>query len=255
MIMRTITRLFDHYSDGLDAIRSLEDEGFHTHDISLVSNNADEWHTAGRTTDAAKDTHDHDDGNKAGEGAATGAGVGAALGGGAGLLAGLGMLAIPGVGPVVAAGWLAATAVGAVGGAAAGGATGGLVGAMVDDGESEEDAHVYAEGVRRGGSLVSVRIADDRAHDVEAILERHGGVIAEKRRSAYRSEGWERFDPSAEPYDRDRVVTERARYRAKPVAHEPRSFSSTESGRDDSITDDRTRADQTRAGGAPASRI
>jgi hypothetical protein len=47
------------------------------------------------------------------EGAGKGAGIGAGLGGAAGLLAGLGLLAIPGLGPVVAAGWLAATAVGA----------------------------------------------------------------------------------------------------------------------------------------------
>ena len=45
-------------------------------------------------------------------GATKGAGIGGALGGGAGLLAGLGLLAIPGLGPVVAAGWLASTAVG-----------------------------------------------------------------------------------------------------------------------------------------------
>jgi hypothetical protein len=84
-------------------------------------------------------------------GAETGAGVGTAVGGAAGLLAGLGLLAIPGVGPVVAAGWLVATAVGAVAGAATGGLIGGLTGAGV----SEDDAHVYAEGVRRGGSLVA----------------------------------------------------------------------------------------------------
>ena len=49
------------------------------------------------------------------------------MGGGAGLLAGLGLLAIPGLGPVVAAGWLAAPAVGAAAGAAAGGLVGALV--------------------------------------------------------------------------------------------------------------------------------
>ncbi|MBU1385698.1 MAG: hypothetical protein KKE52_09290, partial [Alphaproteobacteria bacterium] len=98
--MRTITRLFDHHSEALDAVRSLEKDG-RVSDISLISNNTEQWHTAGQTTDASRD---HEDDNKAGEGAATGAGVGAALGGGAGLLAGLGMLAIPGVGPVVAAG-------------------------------------------------------------------------------------------------------------------------------------------------------
>jgi hypothetical protein len=59
-----------------------------------------------------------------------GTGIGAGVGGTAGLLAGLGLLAIPGLGPVVAAGWLAATAVGA----AAGGAIGGIVGALTEAG-------------------------------------------------------------------------------------------------------------------------
>jgi hypothetical protein len=67
------------------------------------------------------------------------------------LLAGLGLLAIPGLGPVVAAGWLASTALGAV----AGGAAGGLIGALTAAGVSQEDAHVSAEGIRRGGTLVT----------------------------------------------------------------------------------------------------
>lgn len=248
--MRTITRLFDHHSDALDAVRSLEKRGC-AHDISIVSNNTEEWHTAGRSTDASRG--DHDD-NNAGEGAATGAGVGAAIGGGAGLLAGLGMLAIPGVGPVVAAGWLAATAAGAVGGAVVGGATGGLIGALTEGGESEEDAHVYAEGVRRGGSLVSVRAEDDRVDDVVGILEDHGGVIAESRGRAYREQGWKRFDPSAESYSRDQVLAERARYRPHPVAGEARSFGTIE-GRDSTITDDRTRTTQPRTGDTPPPRL
>ena len=66
------------------------------------------------------------------EDAATGAGIGAVVGGAGGLLTGLGIMAIPGVGPVVVAGWLAATAVGAVAGAVAGGAAGGIIGALTD---------------------------------------------------------------------------------------------------------------------------
>ncbi|MGF6178734.1 hypothetical protein ABIE33_007054 [Ensifer sp. 4252] len=60
-------------------------------------------------------------------------------------------MASPGVGPVVAAGWLAATAAGAI----AGSAVGGIIGALTDSGVPEEDAHVYAEGVRRGETLVT----------------------------------------------------------------------------------------------------
>jgi hypothetical protein len=110
-----------------------------------VAHNSDNWFSADKKVDRDRDGVD----DRA-EGAGKGAGIGAGLGGAAGLLAGLGLLAIPGLGPVFAAGWLAATAVGA----AAGAATGGLVGALTEAGVSKEDAPLYAEGVRRGGTLV-----------------------------------------------------------------------------------------------------
>jgi hypothetical protein len=71
----------------------------------------------------------------------------------AALATALGVIAIPGIGPLVAAGVLATTLAGAVGGTL----VGGLVGALADHGVSEEDAHVYSEGVRRGDTLVTVR--------------------------------------------------------------------------------------------------
>jgi uncharacterized membrane protein len=87
------------------------------------------------------------------------AGIGAALGGAAGLLVGLGAFVLPGIGTVVAAGWLASALAGAV----AGGAAGGVVGALIEAGVSENDAAGYAEGVRRGGTLVTIRVmAQDR---------------------------------------------------------------------------------------------
>ena len=127
----TVTGLFDHYSDATSAVDQLKAAGISEDDISIVSKNAD-----GRYKD-----------NDVGEDAGTGAGIGAAVGGVGGLLTGLGIMAIPGVGPVVAAGWLAATAAGAVTGAVVGGAAGGLIGALTDSGVDERDAHVYAEGV------------------------------------------------------------------------------------------------------------
>ena len=131
--------------------------------------------------------------NTAGD-AGKGAGVGAALGGGAGLLTGLGLMAIPGVGPVVAAGWLIATAVGAAAGAVAGGAVGGMIGALTASGVSEDDANVYAEGVRRGGTLVTAHVDDQRVSQAREILQRSrsgsgraaeclssGGLVAVRR--------------------------------------------------------------------------
>lgn len=128
------------------------------------------------------------------EGAGAGAGIGATVGGVAGLLAGLGLLAIPGIGPVVAAGWLAATAAGA----AAGGATGGIIGALTQSGIGEDDAHVYAEGLRRGGTLVTARVPDGERKRVDAILD-STAVNIRDRGAAYRKAGWNRFDPAASP--------------------------------------------------------
>lgn len=195
---KTVTGLFDSYPDASSAVDQLKAAGISDSDISIVSNNSD-----GRYND------DDDD---AAEGAGTGAGIGAAVGGVGGLLTGLGIMAIPGVGPVVAAGWLAATAAGAVAGAVVGGAAGGIIGALTDSGVDERDAHVYAEGVRRGGTLVTVKVADARASEAEAILQRSNWVDLPARRTAYEGQGWTSFDDKADPYSQAEIDAERARY-------------------------------------------
>ncbi|MNH48922.1 hypothetical protein D3C85_520350 [compost metagenome] len=214
--MPVVTRLFDHHTEALAAVSELETAGFDHSTISIVSNNAEEWHDGHQHkhhAGSALGDRNGDGVNDVGEGAGKGAAAGGALGAGVGVLAGLGMLAIPGLGPVVAAGWLASTAVGAAVGAAAGGATGGLLGALKEAGHGDEDAHVYAEGVRRGGTLVSVQASDaDRAR-IETILDNRRGLDAVTRGGVYRQAGWTEFDPRAEPYSPEQIRAERARYR------------------------------------------
>jgi hypothetical protein len=192
--MQTITGLFDNYADARSAVSALEDEGVPSSDISIVGRRGD------TDTDAA-------------EGAAKGAGLGAVVGGAGGLLTGLGIMAIPGVGPVVAAGWLAATLAGAAAGAAVGGAAGGLIGALTKDGVSEEDAHVYAEGVRRGGTLVTARVEDAFVPRARAILASDAAVDISRRRELYAEEGWSRFDESNPDYTDEEIEAERQRLR------------------------------------------
>ncbi|MDP2214673.1 hypothetical protein [Phenylobacterium sp.] len=224
---KTVTRLYDSHTEALRAVDDLERAGIHHDRISLVSNNADNWH-AGHKHDEAKTRggplgdRNGDGENDVAEGAGKGAATGGLVGGAGGLLAGLGMLAIPGLGPVVAAGWLASTAVGAAIGAAAGGAAGGLLGALKEAGHSDEEAHVYAEGVRRGGTLVSVKVEGGDAARLEQILDQHRGVSAQARGEVYRDAGWTRFDPESQPYTVEEIRVERQRF------SEGRSFAGQE---------------------------
>ena len=212
--MATVTRLFDSHTEALDAVSKLESSGVRHDKISIVSNNADNWHSGSRDHKAGPLGDRNGDGeNDVADGAGKGATTGGLLGAGAGVLAGLGMLAIPGLGPVVAAGWLASTAVGAAVGAAAGGATGGLLGALKESGHSDEEANVYSEGVRRGGTLVSVKADGDEAQRIQAILDSSRGYDAAARGEAYRQSGWSGFDADAKPYTSDQISEERARYR------------------------------------------
>lgn len=189
--MQSYSRVYDSYSQAERVVRDLEAAGVPSADISLIANR----HVSDRYADA-----------EAASGTASGAGIGAAMGGGAGLLAGLGLLAIPGLGPVVAVGWFAATAVGAVAGSAAGG----LIGALVDAGTSEDDAHVYSESVRRGGTLVTVR-TDKPAPLIQDILDRHQPIDPDSRRREFEEAGWTKFDPNAPPYRPDQADIERMR--------------------------------------------
>lgn len=200
MATRTITGLFDRYADAAQVVYDLEAAGIAARDISLVANNIDGSARSVSTTEA-------------GTGAGTGAAVGGIAGGAAGILAGLGMMAIPGVGPVVAAGWLVATAVGAAAGATAGAAAGGLAGTFIAAGVSREDAHFYAEGIRRGGAVVTVKPDDKHVVVAEQIIGRRAVNVAD-RGKFYRDAGWREFNPMTPPYTPAEIEAERKRYRS-----------------------------------------
>lgn len=174
---RTLTRSYDSHATARSVVEQLEAAGVSSSAISVVGSD-------GKTDETN---------------AAEGAGIGAGVGGAAGLLAGLGMMAIPGVGPVVAAGWLASTAAGAVAGAAAGG----LVGSFIKEGHDEDEANYYAETVRRGGTVVSVRTEPEHEAAVQAILDGATPIDRTARTAEYRKDGWNRFDENADPYVRD----------------------------------------------------
>ena len=175
--MRTIAHVYQTYAEATRVVQSLESAGIPHSDISIVSGDKtvtntgyDSMGTGG--TGTGMTSGDPEQGAATGGG--TGATIGTVLGGGAGLLAGIGSLAIPGIGPLVAAGWLVAALTGAGVGAAAGGLLGSLTGAGV----SEADAHTYQEGVNSGGTLVTVRADDAQAAHVEQIMGMTTGMAS-----------------------------------------------------------------------------
>lgn len=182
---KTIVGLYETLTAARKIVSDLQDSGVPRENISLIaSDSAGEYsryfdtHTE-LTTDkrdvvAEQTDTDVEDEivSDAGAGAARGAGAGAVVGGVAGLLVGLGLLAIPGIGPVVAAGPILS----ALAGAGIGAATGGLVGALVKAGVPEHEAERYAEGVRRGGALVSVNAPDDMVEQVNEIMSRYNPI-------------------------------------------------------------------------------
>lgn len=193
--MKTVSRVYDTHAHACEAVAAMEAAGVPDKDISLVANKC-----VSAQYDDVDEVEEFPD-------AATGIGLGTALGGGAGLLAGLGILTIPGLGPVVAAGWLASIAVGAAAGAAAGG----IVGALVDAGLSKEHADVYSEAIRRGCTLVSARVADREAAAIQAILDRYQPIDPAARARDYRRDGWTSFDPKAPAYTPSEAELERIR--------------------------------------------
>lgn len=172
---RTVVGLFDDFESAQRAAGNLERAGIARDQISIVAGNE-----SGKYKDYASGT------GEVGKGVAGGAGTGAAIGGGLGLVAGLMALAIPGFGPVIAAGPIAA----ALTGAGIGAAAGGLIGGLTKAGVSENDAEYYAEGVRRGGVLVTVRTTESLSDDAARILDDAGARDVDEKSREWRSAGW-----------------------------------------------------------------
>jgi uncharacterized protein (TIGR02271 family) len=172
--MPNVVGLFDSRSEAHSTVQQLVNSGFDREDISLVSQDSD------RESNELK-THPGISGSDLSipkddtSGALKGAGIGAAVGGIGGLLAGIAGLAIPVIGPIVAAGPIAAALTAALGGAGVGAATGGLIGALTDMGVPEDQAKHYQDQVGRGKTLVIVRASDDDSAERAAdILESCG---------------------------------------------------------------------------------
>ncbi len=147
--------VFPDRDRAVQAVRRLEGNQFTEREVSLVAKD-----------DAQRGTKQ----DTVTDGATWGAGVGAT----AGILAGIGALAIPGIGPILAAGPIAAALTGA--------GAGGLAGGLMDWGIPADVGHRLEADVKRGEAVVLVRCNEGRAQSAESALRDAGAHDVEVHR-------------------------------------------------------------------------
>ena len=200
----TLVGLFDDRDAAQHAVSDLVSAGVSRDKISVVANDG-----SGGTATHSVDS----DGNLAASGAASGISSGAVVGGIAGLLIGAGFTVLP-----IAGFLLAGPIAGLLAGAATGAATGGVIGGLIGIGIPKEHAELYAEGVRRGGTLVTVQADSSDEDRIRDILDRDGAADIEERGATWKSQGFTGYDENAKPYTDTEYTTERATYAAPAAA-------------------------------------
>jgi hypothetical protein len=116
--------------------------------------------------------------------------VGIGLGGVIGFLAYVSPVQIPGVSALAANGAWVPVAVAAV----IGGVIGVVIGLLTDHGVSGADSALYAEGLKRGGTLLTAVVAEDMAGRATEILKNHSAAQVAERPGEWSAEGWVSLD-------------------------------------------------------------
>lgn len=212
-MLKTVVGLFDTVQGAQNTVNDLVAAGIARGEINIITQDT---RSGGMRTSAAdaplQEMATDAERVEKGEAISTDAVAGALFGGFGGALIGVLALAIPGLGPLVAAGPIAA----ALAGMTAGAAGGAVIGALETSGITHDDAHVYAEALKRGGTLLAVHVEDAQVERVRDMLDSHGAADIDERASSFRQEGWNRFDHTTEPVsvgggiDRNTAATNRS---------------------------------------------
>ena len=169
---RTVSAVFDSSAEAERALSELRSQGVDDDKVSIIGRHGEQTDT---------DT----DGDGLNESGAVKGAIGGAIGG---TILGIAALAIPGVGPFVAAGAIASSAIpgAAAIGAGAGAVAGGLAGLLSGHGVSDEDAAYYEDRINDGGIFLSVDTDDSdiSPETAQDILFRNGGHNSTRARTA-----------------------------------------------------------------------
>jgi hypothetical protein len=181
--MRTIVAVFQEMTEAEQAVQELVDCGFSRESISIVAHGGKCGPAVGSVPTLTSGTS---------------LGAAAAVGGLGGFAVGMVALAIPGIGPILAAGPIAAELVaGGVGSVA-----GGVISWLKQMGVPDNDAGSLCEALRRGGIILTVESPDERVADAQQIIGEHRLIDMDESTLEWHRQGWKRFDPNAEPGDK-----------------------------------------------------
>ncbi len=146
MFRQSVVGVYESLSDARAALEVLDQAGFSQDEVSFVTSNVEK-----QTDDAEVLEY----GDMSADRAAKGAGVGALVGG----LLGSPLLMVPGIGPLLMAGPIAA-----------GGVVGGLMGAMAGWGVTPDNIEEYQQLVRKGEVIIVVQGPPDRVVHAHELL-------------------------------------------------------------------------------------
>lgn len=152
---KSVIGVFKSRGSAEKAAEQLRQQGFTTEEINLVSK---------KQEGKEKNEYYNDD-------ITDGALTGGTIGGIGGLLLGAGAMAIPGIGPVIAAGPIAAAISGVV--------AGGIAGGLIDWGIPAEASHRYEESVAQGNTLAVIRADAAKVNAAAQVLRQNGASEVE----------------------------------------------------------------------------
>jgi hypothetical protein len=187
MMKSTVVAIFDNIAVAQQVVEDLLNAEFATHSISLIARDSHSRYSHSLDQDHALDTDTTTND--------TDSGFVTTVDALAHLLGGLNTLMIPGIGMTIVTGpiSLELSEIIAING------TNHIVDVLIKSGIAEGEAPYYDEGIRHGGTLVSVHTDDiQRAED---IMNRYGSINIHERINLWRQTGWKDFDPQSTKND------------------------------------------------------
>jgi hypothetical protein len=186
---KTVVALYDHFRDARAAANAIVQAGAAANRIALLANDSNGDHPALSINPAYAREQFDEDSNKQSRFITLGE-VGIGLGGVLGFLAYVSPVEIPGVAALAAHGAWVPVVIAAV----VGGILGVVIGLLTDHGVSGKDSALYAEGLKRGGTLVMAVVDEKVAGKVSETLKGHSAALVEERPADWSAEGWVSLD-------------------------------------------------------------